>query len=379
MTSSPLPPVHPQSARVGEAPSLQTLPEELILNIASHLSFSDLAAFSRTAWVGARCASTLINRQVRAFGCQGEVAPFLAALFNELRLLQPSVVSGRWLRRVLSTLHLPFAKPPIKGIELLRRAAQDTATIFQLCSRGPLYAETCRTARQFLSSPFCYEAPVAQGSKIHERRAVILAAQKEAVEVMKLLLHHKADIHFQITSKQDSPINWAAFNGSLEMVELLLQHGAEVNRKNVFGWHTLSLACMGNINQPNKPYVRVIQRLIAAGASVTEKDRRGRTPLHHAAFYGISEAVPLLLKAGADVNARASWRGGGGSVLGGALDACSPSWTNLATIQCLVEHGANLANPYDDGRTASQVAAERGLREIAEYLRAREQLGNHEP
>ena len=47
-----------------------------------------------------------------------------------------------------------------------------------------------------------------------------------------------------------------------------------------------------------------VERLLAEGAAVDERDRASDTPLHHAAAQGSCEIVSLLLGAGADVNAR---------------------------------------------------------------------------
>lgn len=49
--------------------------------------------------------------------------------------------------------------------------------------------------------------------------------------------------------------------------------------------------------------VKMIERLVKDGADVNARDRRGRTPIHVAAFASEDEALRALAKAGADINA----------------------------------------------------------------------------
>ncbi|TMV10016.1 ankyrin repeat domain-containing protein [Ruegeria sediminis] len=49
--------------------------------------------------------------------------------------------------------------------------------------------------------------------------------------------------------------------------------------------------------------VEMIERLVKDGADVNARDRRGRTPIHVAAFASEDEALRALAKAGADLNA----------------------------------------------------------------------------
>ena len=84
---------------------------------------------------------------------------------------------------------------------------------------------------------------------------------------------------------------------SRQIVELLIHHGADVNRRGPDGQTPLRLA----VQMARKDLVR---QFIAAGANVNAADDRGITALHTAAIVDQPEIVTLLLSAGANPNAR---------------------------------------------------------------------------
>ena len=88
-----------------------------------------------------------------------------------------------------------------------------------------------------------------------------------------------------------------ARNGEAAIVELLLAAGAGVDAKDKKGWTALQYATL-------EGYAAVVELLLTAGADVSAKDKDGRTVLQYAAVYGKSAIVELLLAAGADVNAK---------------------------------------------------------------------------
>ncbi|MDC0065845.1 ankyrin repeat domain-containing protein, partial [Verrucomicrobia bacterium] len=49
--------------------------------------------------------------------------------------------------------------------------------------------------------------------------------------------------------------------------------------------------------------IDAIKQHLTAGTDVNMKDSKGKTPLHHAAYWGHEEIVELLIAKGADVNA----------------------------------------------------------------------------
>src|SRR5260221_9906612 len=90
-----------------------------------------------------------------------------------------------------------------------------------------------------------------------------------------------------------------------------------------------------------------LKQLKAAGSGVNVRDPRGSTPLMQAAAIGSLEAMKLLLKAGADVNAK------------NGLDSTALIWgaSDPAKVRLLVDAGANVNARSKISRTPLQVAA----------------------
>ncbi len=84
---------------------------------------------------------------------------------------------------------------------------------------------------------------------------------------------------------------------SSEILDLLIRHGGDVNRRAQGGQTPLRHAVqMGRAD--------LVQQFISAGAHVNAADDRGITALHTAAMVDQPEIVTLLLAAGADAQAR---------------------------------------------------------------------------
>ncbi len=84
--------------------------------------------------------------------------------------------------------------------------------------------------------------------------------------------------------------------GGSSIVSLLLENGADVNARTLFGFSALHLAAKAGD-------VEIMRLLLAKGASVNVSDLLGRSCLIAAALSHNPEAVQLLLQKGADVNA----------------------------------------------------------------------------
>uniref|UniRef100_A0A8D0H6M3 Ankyrin repeat domain 27 n=1 Tax=Sphenodon punctatus TaxID=8508 RepID=A0A8D0H6M3_SPHPU len=92
-----------------------------------------------------------------------------------------------------------------------------------------------------------------------------------------------------------TPLHMAALHGRLNLVCLLLKHGANISARNATRTVPLHLACQ-------KGHVQVVKCLMDCNAKQNKKDIHGNTPLIYACLNGQYEIAALLLKHGASVN-----------------------------------------------------------------------------
>ncbi len=143
---------------------------------------------------------------------------------------------------------------------------------------------------------------------------VITAARCASAEVMRTLLRAGGDVNARVeygtdggaTFKNSTALRWAAERGDLQIVEILLKAGADPNIQEVVcGKYDCSLN-----NRPGdsavlvNPVFPVLSELLAAGARPNVANWAGRTPLMIAAEHGSIDECRLLLKFGADKDAK---------------------------------------------------------------------------
>jgi ankyrin repeat protein len=106
--------------------------------------------------------------------------------------------------------------------------------------------------------------------------------------------------------------------------------------------------------------VEVVRVLLEGGAKVEGTDADQRTALHYAARHGHLEVCRLLLDWGANVNA-VDWR------TNTPLHWAAYSG-RLAVVKLLVERGADVRMKNDYGPTASDLARKEGYVDLANWL-----------
>ena len=181
----------------------------------------------------------------------------------------------------------------------------------------------------------------------------------DTLAIVGCLIDLGANINSRQTEGGFSPLHLASFKSNRDLVSLLIGKGAEVNAKNNNDETPLSLAWLGN-----GPFNRkTMQMLLEAGADPNCCDNSGMTLLMRASSKGDCDTIWLLIKNGADVNAR----GSGACSSETALMRASNNG-RLAAVRQLVENGADVRAKTSEGYTAADFAKRKGHTELAQYL-----------
>lgn len=116
----------------------------------------------------------------------------------------------------------------------------------------------------------------------------------------ELLLEGGAEVNVLVRGSRFTPLHVAARRGLDEHVELFLRHGADVLATSLEGETPLNAACSG-AERPSEAgrYLRVIQKLLDAGANPRTAGKKQHTPLHNACANCIPRIVDVLLQHGA--------------------------------------------------------------------------------
>ena len=122
------------------------------------------------------------------------------------------------------------------------------------------------------------------------QNGLILALKEPSLKVAKVLIGAPKINLNQLNASDESPLMLAALKGELALAENMVKKGADVNKT---GWTPLHYAASNG-------HVAVIRLLLENYAYIDAESPNGSTPLMMASLYGSVEAVKLLVEEGAD-------------------------------------------------------------------------------
>ncbi|KIX08773.1 uncharacterized protein Z518_03430 [Rhinocladiella mackenziei CBS 650.93] len=185
------------------------------------------------------------------------------------------------------------------------------------------------------------------------------------------LLHSGVDIN--TPGLEMNPLQTAAEEGCLEMVEFLLSYGADINAPAYMRNGRTALqsptTCAAQYGR-----LKMVRMLLDHGADINEAPayRFGRTALQAAVSTEDMELVQFLLEKGADVNAKPAIHGGITALQGATVSG------NIMLAKLLLDKGAhvNAAPSFSEGRYAIEGAAEHGRLDMGLFLLNAGAVGN---
>jgi ankyrin repeat protein len=181
------------------------------------------------------------------------------------------------------------------------------------------------------------------------------AIRSNDLGALRGLIAARADVNVR-GEREVTPLIYAATNGSVESVKILLEAGADVNAANAFG----ATALIRAVNQPEK-----VRLLLAKGADVNARTRQGRTALLAASYDERGEeVVKMLLAKGANPNVT--------DEAAGTTPLLAATFTNCASVaRLLIERGLDVNARDRRGFTPLMNAASWNNVELIELLLAK--------
>jgi len=183
------------------------------------------------------------------------------------------------------------------------------------------------------------------------------AVENQHREVAKLLLTKGSKVNSKSKKPTNTPLHYAAINGDIEIVEMLLSRHANINAENKYGNTPLH-------NAVESKKMEIIELLLKKGANVNARNSNNLTPFQLAVEEGREEIIKLLLQHGANVNSAYSC-----TYREGYTPLCiAVEEGHEKVVKLLLECGAKIDTHDKDGKTVLQIAVERGHLEIVKVL-----------
>nr|MBI3613319.1 ankyrin repeat domain-containing protein [Nitrospirota bacterium] len=190
------------------------------------------------------------------------------------------------------------------------------------------------------------------------------AAERGDLRAVQTLVGQGAVINETSGIDSELPLVGAATSGKIEVVQFLLDRGADVNMAG--NWECTALCAAARSG-----HLPIVQLLLDRGANVNSQNRLKFAPLLIAASKGNPQVVKLLLERGADPAIPDHW---GTQPLWWAVREAG----NAEVVQMLLEHGADPGvkgreiDIMQDWRTPLVVAKEKGNTKIIRLLQQAE-------
>lgn len=214
--------------------------------------------------------------------------------------------------------------------------------------------------------------------EINRNNELIAAAENGNIDKVRQLILSGADVNATENNndREKSALTMAAKNGFTKIVQLLIESGAALEQRYNFLQHDLNeendetkigstplmLASASNHND-------VVELLINAGADINNHDERGFTSLHYAAENQCKKVIEILIKAGAGLNKQTN---GYYDLSAGITPFMVSAQTgDIEMVKIFLNSGCDINDIYtntEDGSNAFDGVVHNGHRPLLEFL-----------
>ena len=164
--------------------------------------------------------------------------------------------------------------------------------------------------------------------------ALIIASQNGYLDIVEFLLEQGANLHLK-DKDQKSALIWACIRGHYDVAIRLVSAGADVNAS-VDGVSLLEVIMVTTCFSTRKDILELLKTVVEAGADVNKKNEQGHSPLRLAFVTKKSiDVIRLLLENGADVNEVCG--NDGESIMFYTI-----TYEDVDVLRLLLEYGANV-------------------------------------
>ncbi len=160
-----------------------------------------------------------------------------------------------------------------------------------------------------------------------ENPPLVAAAGRGNLEMVRILLDHGAKADLREPQTGNTAFIQAAAAGDLNIMQLLLARGAVIDARNAAG-NTALMEAAANNHRP------AVEFLLGKGKDVNAANTEGWPPLFFAVRYGHYDTARLLLDKGADVNARNN--------LGFSALIIASAYGHTPIVTMLLDRGADI-------------------------------------
>ncbi|KAF4528779.1 hypothetical protein B566_EDAN017111 [Ephemera danica] len=233
-----------------------------------------------------------------------------------------------------------------------------------------LFIETCRKGDTELAKKMLDEGidvDTKSGSWMGHT-ALHWASKNGDIDMIKLLLDHGAQMEIRSEEEVDA-LQYATFGGHIDAIELLLDRGADIHSRDATDGSTpLHQKEYLFIETCRKGDTELAKKMLDEGIDVDTKSGSwmGHTALHWASKNGDIDMIKVavyLLKRGADIEKRTDK---GDTPLHKAA-----WWGSLETVKLLLDRDANINAKNNEGETPLRLARDLDRTEVIKYLELR--------